>query len=68
MTGREAHLQELKALRLRREYFEGMRQIFDLLLDEFPVDKHEIELISDWRDATLKVEQEMNRVQLIEGE
>ena len=68
MTPREAHLNELKALQSRPEYLEGMRQIFDQLLDEFPIDKYKIEVISDWRDATLKVEQELNRVQLVQGE
>lgn len=68
MTGREAHLNELKALHSRHEYLEGMRQIFDQFIDEFPVDKSSLEVITDWRDATLKVEQEMNRVQLVQGE
>ena len=68
MTGREAHLKELKALQSPGEYFEGIRQIFDQLLDENPVDKSSLEVISDWRDATLKVEQELNRVQLVQGE
>ena len=68
MTGREAHLQELKAQRSRPEYFEGMRQIFDLLKDEFPLTKSMWLVNSDILDALMNLEQEYNREYLVKGE
>ena len=65
MTGREAHLQELKAIKSRDEYLEGLRQILDQLIDNFPLDKWHIELYTDIVDALMALDRDYKRRDLL---
>ena len=65
MTGREQLLHELKALQSRKEYFEGMRQVLDQLIDNFPLDKWHIELYTNVVDSLMELEQDYNRRDLL---
>lgn len=65
MTGREAHLKELKSTGSRNEYFESMRQIFDQLKDEFPLTQAMWLSNSDLLDSLMKLEQDYKRGDLV---
>jgi len=68
MTGRETYLRELKAQQSRDEYFEGIRQIFDQLKDEFSLDKTMWMANTDFMDALLRFEQGYKRQTFLKGE
>ena len=65
MTGREAHLQELKAIKSRDAYFEGIRQIFDQMKDDFPLHQSLWMPSCDLQDAIMALEQGYRRVALV---
>ena len=67
MTAREAHLKELKA-GSREDYFEGLRQILDQVIDNFPLDKWHIELYTDVVDALMALDRDYKRRDLVKGD
>ena len=68
MTGRKAHLSELKAIQSVDAYIESIRQIKDAMIDQFSLDKSMWMANTDFMDALMKLEQGYKRQTLLKGE